>query len=98
MSFTEEIEYKSCCDINIYPRDKQPNAKCIITYCPYFLTSNACDNCCAGCNKPGIGSSVHNPSDNECSDCALVCLPCTLVFDLLCYVPMCCNCFIIKND
>ncbi len=81
MSFTEEIEYKSCCDIKIYPMDKQPNSICIIAYCPYFLTSFTYVNCSTGCDKPGIGSQEHNPSNNEYSDCALVYLPCTLVFD-----------------
>ena len=54
-----------------------------LSYC--LLTNNACDLCCEGCDKPGLGSADHDPSNNSCDDCALVCLPCTLIGDFLCF-------------
>jgi hypothetical protein len=52
--------------------------------CPYTHSEKACDNCCIGCDKPGIGAVDHNPSDNACSDCALFCLPIDILADILC--------------
>ncbi len=52
---------------------------------PYCLLSNSTiDSCCEGCDKPGLGSKDHDPSQNSCSDCALVCYPCAIIADLLC--------------
>ena len=56
--------------------------------CPYTYTQHTIDSCCIGCDKPGIGSPEHNPSDNSCSDCALFYCPCALVLDIFCFVPM----------
>lgn len=67
---------KSCCDTH-YMR------------CPNTFTQLAFVNCCIGCEKPGLGSNEHNPGDNDCSDCALVCCPCALALDIICFIPMC---------
>ena len=56
--------------------------------CPYTFTAQALDNCLFGCDKPGIGSAQHNPGDNRCSDCALCCVPFTLIADILCCIPL----------
>lgn len=54
---------------------------------PYTLTEQACDYCCIGCDKPGLGSNAHDPYNNSCSDCALLCVPCTIVIDIICCCP-----------
>ena len=71
--------------------DTENQVKCTdnINFKPYTFTEKAYDLCCIGCDKPGIGSSSHNPSNNSCEDNALCCLPLTIVADILCYVPMC---------
>ena len=66
---------KSCCETH-YPR------------CPYTHVKQSWDYCCIGCDKPGPGSPEHNPSNNACSDCGLLCTPCALVIDILCFIPM----------
>ena len=47
------------------------------------LTEETYINCCKGCNKPGLGHPQHDPSANECADCALMCCPCAFTIDLL---------------
>lgn len=56
--------------------------------CPYTFTEQALDYCCIGCDKPGIASAEHDPADNRCSDCAIVCVPCTIIVDILCCIPL----------
>jgi len=56
---------------------------------PNTYTEQAFAYCCIGCDKPGIGSMAHDPSNNSNSDCALCCIPCTIVVDVLCFIPMC---------
>ena len=55
---------------------------------PYTFTAQALDNCLFGCDRPGIPSTQNNPGDNTCSDCALCCVPFTLVADILCCIPL----------
>ena len=74
---------KRCCSKH-YPR------------CPYTFTHQACDDCYAGCNEPGIGSS--NFQGNSCGTCSLVCLPIHIFRDILCCVPMIFGCFIIEKE
>lgn len=47
---------------------------------PYFLTDEIFDECCAQCDKPGIGSADFQ--GGECSPC--ICCPCALIVDILC--------------
>ena len=56
--------------------------------CPYTHSELVCDYCCIGCDKPGPGSPDHNPGNNSCNDCGLICCPCSLVMDILCFIPM----------
>ena len=71
--------------------ESQPKSKCTCTFCPYTHTEKVYDLCCIGCDKPGLGSVDHDPGDNSCNDCALLCLPCALILDFFCYIPMCLN-------
>lgn len=72
-------------------------SKCSITFCPYTHTEKIVDLCCIGCDKPGLGAQDHDPGDNSCSDCALVCVPCTLLLDIICYIPMCLNKYTVQK-
>ena len=74
---------------------EKKSRKCCI--CPYTHVQKTFDNCCIGCDKPGIGSPEHNPGDNSCSDCSLICCPCALVIDILCIIPMCFGLYTVKN-
>ncbi len=47
------------------------------------LTAKTYNNCCIGCDKPGLGASNHNPSQNRISDCAFWCSPVAFVIDLI---------------
>ena len=71
MSNQNQDETVNCCQ-NHYPR------------MPYFHIQQNCDYCCIGCDKPGVGSMEHNPSNNSCNDFALCCCPCSLIADILC--------------
>lgn len=51
------------------------------SWCP--CVNDTINNCCIGCDKPGIGAADHNPYDNSCSDCALFCCPCAFIIDLI---------------
>jgi hypothetical protein len=64
---------------------------------PYTHSEQACDYCCIGCDKPGIGSNQHDPSNNSDKDCALICLPLCIVFDVLCFFPMVFGCYEVHN-
>lgn len=75
----------------------QNKQKCYCTFCPYTHTEKIYDLCCIGCDKPGLGSQEHDPGDNSCSDCALVCIPCALLLDIFCYIPMCFNKYTVKK-
>ena len=46
-------------------------------------TKKTYEDCCRGCDKPGLGSPSHDPYSNECGDCALVYSPCAFVCDIL---------------
>ena len=63
------------------------------THSCYTHTQQSMDNCCIGCNKAGIGSKQHDPSQNSCKDCGLCCLPCALVLDILCCIPIIFGCY-----
>ena len=76
--------FHRCCEVH-YPR------------CPYTHSEQACDYCCIGCDKEGIGSQNHNPYNNSNSDCALICIPCTLVADILCCPFMVFGCYNVTN-
>ena len=39
--------------------------------------------CAEGCNKPGLAHPAHNPYNNRCSDCALVCCPLAFIADII---------------
>jgi hypothetical protein len=75
MDTTNDDSNKCCkCCKKHYPR------------CPYTHVEERFDSCCIGCDKPGIGSSEHNPGDNDCSnDCALLYCPCALILDIFCF-------------
>ena len=47
------------------------------------LTRETYIKCGEGCKKPGLGDPQHDPSANECGDCALLCCPCAFIIDLL---------------
>ena len=64
---------------------------------PYTHTEQAMDYCCIGCDKPGIGSNQHNPGDNSDKDCALCCIPCTIVCDVVCCIPMMFGCYNVQK-
>ncbi len=49
------------------------------------LTNDTIDNCCIGCDKPGLTHPEHNPYDNKCSDCAIFCCPCAFVTDVFAF-------------
>ncbi|VVU94419.1 hypothetical protein CPAV1605_141 [seawater metagenome] len=76
------------------------NGKCCSKHyprCPYWHSQERFDACCFGCDKPGIGSNEHNPSDNDCcNDCGIICLPCALVLDILCCPFMVFGCYTVK--
>lgn len=55
--------------------------------CPYTCSQRACYNCEAGCDKPGLGSKDHDPSQNSCGDCDLCCLPIYIVIDTIFFIP-----------
>ena len=61
------------------------------SYCAF--TYQAWDSCCIGCDKPGIGAANHDPGNNSCNDCALCCVPVTILGDIL-FFPyrLCVNC------
>ena len=70
--------------------DNTPKIWCPKHYirCPYTHTQQVFDLCCIGCEKPGAGSSDHNPYDNSCTDLALCCIPCAFLADIICCFPM----------
>ena len=87
----QENESKKKCDKCI---------KCCSDYrprVPYTYTERACDDCCDGCDKPGIGSKNHDPNDNSCDDCALICVGCTSILDIICCIPMVFGCWIVEK-
>ena len=47
------------------------------------LTRETRIKCLQGCEKPGLGHPDHDPSANECGDCALLCCPCAFTIDIL---------------
>ena len=73
------------------------NEKKCVPRIPYTHVQQSIDNCCIGCDKPGIGSNDHDPSQNSCKDFDLCCFPCSLVLDILCCIPMIFGCYIVKN-
>ena len=76
----------------------EKDSKCQISICPYTHTQRAFENCCIGCEKPGIGSINPDPSRNCCSDCALLCTPFTIIADILCYIPMCFHLYNVSDE
>ena len=70
--------------------------KCI-NWKPYKFTCREYDLCCDGFDKPQLGSASRNHHDDHCEECALLCLPLTIIADILCYVPLCLKCFEIKK-
>lgn len=65
--------------------------------CPYTHIEKSIDLCCIGCDKPGVGSVDHDPSNNSCNDCALCCFPCNLLCDILCWCPMVFKCYNVEE-
>ncbi len=49
----------------------------------FNLTRKTITDCGEGCDKPGVGSPNHDPYDNDCKDCAMMCCPFALVIDLI---------------
>jgi len=68
-----------------------------INLTPYTFTCKAYDSCCNGFDKPQLGSESRNHHEDHCEECALVCLPLTIVADILCYVPMCLGYYQVKK-
>ena len=64
---------------------------------PYNFTCKAYDSCFNGLDKPQLGSESRNHHNDHCEECALVCLPLTIVADILCYVPMCLGYYQVKR-
>ena len=56
--------------------------------CPNSHVEKSFDLCCIGCDKPGIGAVDHDPGNNSCNDCAILCCPCFLLMDIICWCPM----------
>ena len=77
------IEPKSSCCSNHYPR------------IPYTHTQEACDKCESICDEPGLGSSEFK--GGNMNDCPLCCIPCTLISDIICCIPMLFGCYNIKR-
>ena len=69
---------------------------CLGKFSFFPLVNNTIENCCIGCDKPGIGAADHNPSDNSCNDCALLCCPVAFVIDLITMPCRCYNLFSFK--
>ena len=65
--------------------------------CPYTHMEKSIDLCCIGCDKPGIGSNMHDPSKNSCDDCSLVCFPCAIIADIILIIPMCLGYYELKE-
>ena len=81
MSVVEEQPTQSCfkgCWDNHHPR------------CGPFFSVLAFDACCVACDKPGIGSKDFQ--GGNCGDCPLLCLPCYIVIDTLCFIPIVFGC------
>jgi hypothetical protein len=68
-----------------------------INLTPYTFTCKACDSCFNGFDKPQLGSESRNHHEDHCEECALVCLPMTIVADILCYFPMCLGYYKVKK-
>jgi hypothetical protein len=64
---------------------------------PYTFTAQSCDYCCIGCDKAGIGSKHHDPSQNSCNDIALCCFPCSLLLDIVCSIPLIFGCLTLEK-
>lgn len=77
-----ENEKKCCKNINLKP---------------YTFTEKAVDSCLKGFDKPQLGSVSRNHHEDHCEECALLCLPLTIVADILCYVPMCLGYYQVKK-
>ena len=88
-------ENKNKSENDIHDNNSASQLKC--TLLPYTNVKKTFDLCMIGCEKPGIGSNEHDPSDNSCGDCALCCCPCALVLDILCIPFMCCGIYKVKN-
>jgi len=69
--------------IEIYSIEKVKMTSTEQTIRPFNLTRKACQSCGEGCDKPGLAHPQHNPYDNSCGDCAMICAPLTLVIDLI---------------
>ena len=50
----------------------------------FHNTRDTFTQCGNGSNKPGLGHPEHNPNDNRCSDCALLCCPLAFMVDIIC--------------
>lgn len=52
----------------------QPNHLCqFYPRIPYTHVQQSMDYCCIGCDKPGIGSNQHDPSQNSCKNSLVGC-------------------------
>lgn len=62
----------------------------------YFYTTKACDKCMEVCDRPGIGSKDFQGGKSD--ECPLCCLPCTIIADILCCIPITFGCFTVENN
>ena len=60
----------------------------------YFYTNQAIDEQCIECEKPGIGSKEFQGGSCNCPMC---CIPCTLVADIICCLPITFGCHTVKK-
>jgi len=98
MSLVKE-QSKSCVCCSSNP--DQPNQSCLkgcknscsnhYPRCGPFYTCLAFDACCLACDKPGIGSKDFQ--GGNLGDCPLICIPCTIVADIFCCIPIIFGCW-----
>ena len=106
MSLVQEQPKRCFCSPtkNNQPQDPKPGlfkgcnnscSKCWDNHhpiCGPFYSCLAFDACCMACDKPGIGSKDFQGGNCE-KDCPLICLPCYIVVDTLCFIPIIFGCW-----
>jgi len=74
---------------------KNSCSKCWDKHHPRFGPFYSClafEACCEACDKPGIGSKDFKGGNCD-EDCPLMCLPCYIVADTLCFCPITFGCW-----
>jgi hypothetical protein len=68
----------------------QPSTKCSPRV-PYTHTKFITDSCVSICNKP------YDPAQNRCYEIIVCWIPCAIIADILCCVPMTFGCYTISK-